>query len=334
MCFSYGTLSRIYLVTCVFVSTCSTVFSASLPNWQLNITPHDNDSEFLHYQLAYSGFVTAFAWKSLANVTFQSTPRQTDFNGASNCVLSMKVSSEQYALAEMIRATRFQWRSTLNWNATKLYFSEKIDLDSRSEHEVTWIDWNKYLIDFYTTPEKEDIYIDELDEEFDDYDGLSNEEQSMVLNIFPLSHRPDKNQSSTQLSIVNSVSFPNLQELQELIDPLSLLYTARWNNYSQQKLYSYNVAYKDEIRQYRLQYVGKETLELYGKQVPTIKVESKRLSKDEAEDEGFMMIWLTDDDYRKPVMYTIDAVIGEIQLKINKESLENKQNIPPCMKLD
>jgi hypothetical protein len=305
MLFSNEHLSRLYLIICIFFGTYSSVFSSSLPNWHLNTTLQENDSEYLHYQLAYSGFVTAFIWKDLANVVFQATPNQSDFNAVSTCILSMKVSSEQYVLAEALRATRMHWRSTLNPELTKLYYSEKIDLDSRSEHAVTWIDWKNHLIDYYLTPEKEDIYIDELDDEFDVTDDLSGDVQLKVKDILPLMHSPDKNQNTTHLSIVNSISLPNIEEL---IDPLSLLYLTRWNEYSDHQGYSYSVAYKDEIREYRLEYMGKEILHLYGKQVPTIKIESKRLNKDEADDEGFMMIWLTDNDQRIPVMYVIDAV--------------------------
>jgi len=317
---------RFTLIFSIFASVSLSVSSSTLPDWYLTKRPSSN-VEYLNYKLAYSGFITAFVWTELANVAFQSTPNQPNFYTLSNCSLSMKVSSEQYGLAETLRATRMHWRSILNSNVTQLYYSEKIDLDGRTEHEVTWIDWNKNLIDYYTTPEKEDVYIDELDDEFEEYLEISETEKSLIKDILPLTHQPDKHRKATQLSAVHSNSLP---ELKQLLDPLSLLYIARWNDYSKQTLLSYNVAYKDEVRQYRIEYLGKESMELYGEQIQTIKVESKRWNEDEAEEEGYITIWLTDDNQRIPVMYLIEAVVGEIRVKINKESLKKNTNKTTC----
>lgn len=315
------------MIVFVFISASSTGYSAILPDWNLLETKEQN-SEYLLYQLSYSGFLTAFVWKDLANVAFQTTLGQLEFDGYKNCDISMKVSTEKYALAETLRSTRFNWHSKISPDLKKIYLVEKIDLDARTDYEVTWVDWKNKKIDYLKTPEKEEIEFDEWDEEYDfNNEAVDAADEEIIDNIPLLMHTPDQHQDKTQLVLANSIPLPDSNEI---LDPLSFLYAARWNDYKKQKEYFYDIAYKDEIRQYSLHYLGNETLTLYGKNISTIKIEAKRKNEDEADDEGFLVMWLTDSKQRIPVNFIIDGVIGDIRVRINEESLQNNHNIFQC----
>ena len=328
MCFSNWYQKRLFLIIITFVSFCSNVFSAILPNWNL-LESEQYDSEYLLYQLSYSGLLTAFVWTDLANVAFQTKPTQPDFNGFKNCALSMKVSTEKYPLAETLRATRFDWRNKISPDFNKVHLVEKVDLDAKIVHEVTWVDWGNNKLEYYKIPEINEGYISDLDNEYDPATDIFSElKPSKIKNILSLSHTPDLHQDKTQLIRVNSLP---LSKLDRVLDPLSFLYVARWNDYENSaNEYIYDIAYKDEIRQYSLHYLGKEVLMPYDKPITTYKVEAKRRNDEEAEEEGFMVMWITDNDKRIPIKYLIDGVIGEIRVKIINDSLLNYKNISPC----
>ncbi len=59
-----------------------------------------------------------------------------------------------------------------------------------------------------------------------------------------------------------------------------------------------NITLDDEIETYRVRFLGNENINIIGEKVATRKIEIMLSNEDEAKDEGWLKLWLTDDEYR------------------------------------
>lgn len=325
----------IVLTSCVCLVIAGGVHATDIAKWSLSKTQKP-DEEFLLYRLSYSGFFTAFIWKDLADVVIVADNKSYQFNRQKSCQLNLKMSTEDFVLSELVSPMRFHWRTTVSPDLSRVFLVEEINKneDEDDSHEVVWINQQKKQVEIYHKRKKVAVHAIE-DDPFDDDDSDEDDQPEMMW-------QPDGKKKAPAFLVdeagmedgLDYLVFDKAVKIKAdvpVFDPLSLIYSARWYDYGVVKKVDFVVTHEDSFRKYQVQYAGKETLEIDDKTVDAIRVDIKR-NKEEAEsDEGYMIIWLSDDERRIPLQYLIKVKSGTIKLKINASNLESYQTPVNCI---
>ncbi len=302
--------------------------------WNLLDTRVEN-AENLVYHLSYKGFFTAFFWKGLANVAFIADTSSHLFNNQPSCYLMLKVSTENFGFAETLHPVRFIWRTTIDPAFPRVLLTEEINEIVDGKYELVWLDYANNKIELFRKRRKipdQIIYAEDEEGESDlegdivvssywEKDG--KKAVPAFLDTFP----PLENGMSY---LVYDKTAPVKLE-HPVLDPLSLLYAARWWDYDLLGDLVVDVNYKDRINQYTAHRHGREIIKVAGRELPATKIELTRTNKDEAKNEGYMLMWLSDDGQKLPLQYQVDAKFGKIKVHISEKSLINYRKQKLCI---
>jgi len=321
---------------CIFsflLSVSGLVLAQNVEKWHVSRQAPENTDKLI-YQLEYQGFFTAFVWTTLADVSFTSARNKTGFIGASSCLLDLRLSTENYS-TEDVYPFRYEWRSLVSPDLGKVYLVEEISTGVKEEHKAVWLDWNDKKINLYRKRNK--IEPDVFDDEEDEFYIVEPEVKKNKIEWEKdgakpvpefLNRQPLLEGKYTYLVYDKSVK---LASDLLLTDPVGLMYATRWHNYRASPMYDYDVSYKDEIRKYRIKKLGRERVALGTGQIPAIKVRVMRTSQNEADEEGSVTIWLSDDNRRIPLKYEIDVVLGKMRLNLSEASFNRYKKPQTCL---
>ena len=255
--------------------------------------------ERLHYALAYRGLFTAFVWKALAEVTLEAG--RISFEDGFECELALGLSTAGHPFAELLRPTRYRWISRADLLLERLDWVEWWDLtDDDLEHRLAWVDWSgRRMMLFKLLKRRRPPPPLGADGRF-----LASRLQG-----------PPEGPEGRWFSYHKERPLP--AQLHALNDPLSFLQAARWHDWRRGELRRV-VAFKDEFRHYRARLLGRRTLTLKGRRWPVLLVELLRRDPHEADEEGFLRAWFSDDGRRLPLRFEVDGVIGRLRLELRK----------------
>ncbi len=313
------------------------LYAKSYPHWNLPDTRVAN-AEKLVYHLSYKGFFTAFFWKGLANVAFIADTNSHLFNNQPSCYLQLKVSTEQFGFSETLHPVRFVWRTTVDPSLSRVFLTEENNEIVDGKYELVWLDYANNKIELFRKRRKiPDQIIYAEDEE-----GESDLEGDIVVS----SHWEKDGKKAvpafldTLPPLENGMSYLVYDKTapvkleHPVLDPLSLLYAARWQDYESLGDLVVDVNYKDRINQYTAHRHGREIIKVAGREMPAIKIELTRSNKAEAREEGYMLMWLSDDGQHLPLQYQVDAKFGKIKVHISQKSLINYRKQKLCVTSD
>ncbi len=296
--------------------------------WYLPQVQPQHD-EYLLYRLSYRGIFTAYAWKDIADVAIAAGSKPLDFNKRKSCRLSLKLSTEDFSLTELFYPVRFYWRTTVSPNLNHVYMVEATDEGKKQRHELAWLDLQNHHIEVYRkrikVPEKVLTY-DEEDE---------GEEPVMVWEPDGKKAPPDFINKQPlidgKLNYLVHDKTVAVDTTRPIFDPLALVFTTRWNDFTNQPKLDFSVPFEDASRSYHARLVGKEPLEIGSQSIDTLGIEVRRNKKEDEKNEGFMLMWLSDDDRRIPLQFLVEAPFGKLKLMINETSLNNYRSPGSCV---
>ena len=321
----------ILLITFSLLSGNTHVLAEELDHWRLRQIAK-TPQEYLLYRLAYRGIFTAFTWKKLADVAFIAADSPQVFQGQTACELRMRLSTEDYTLAEVMRPTRYEWRSLAAPDLDRVYLVEVSDITTGDERErrVKWLDWPHRSIELFRLREREPITSTPF---FDDDDSVITgytweADGSKPVPAFLLDDEPLIENRYTPLIYDKTMIIGD--DAQHLIDPLAFIYAARWHDYREGDLVR-PIAYKDEIRHYRAHLLDREQLTIGQAGITALKVDMQRTHLKDAKDEGFMRVWFSDDARRIPLKFIIDAKVGAMRVHIVPASFERIRPTHYCL---
>jgi len=321
-------------ITCVCLNLAGVVYAGDIVKWSLAQAqkPHE---EFLLYRLSYSGFFTAFIWKDLADTVIVADSKSYKFNKQKSCQLNLKMSTENFLISELILPMRFHWRTTVSPDLSQVFLIEEINKNNDNSHDVVWLDQENKQIEIYHKRKKVAVQTNADDDFYDDDDSDEDETKIMLWEKDGKKQAPDF--LVDELRIDNERIYlvhDNTVEIKEngpVFDPLSLIYSARWYDYDRTEKVDFIISHDGSFRKYHVHFEGKEKLKIGSKTADTIKVEIRRNKEEARDEEGFMVIWLSDDERRIPLQYLIEVKTGTIKLKFDASSLENYQMPVNCI---
>lgn len=275
-------------------------------------------SEKLQYRLSYSGLLTGFFWKKLADVNFNLTPELIQFRNKAACRLSMEVDTSAYLFAEMIHPVRYRWESTLSPNLQRTWLARAIDTGRSDIHEVSWYDWENSTISLFRKRK-------EIDKNHDSFE--SEPEMIWEKNNYPPPtsfidpHPPIENDLKQLIQtdkFKRSLSKP-------AIDPLAMIQRARYHPFKQTKELQMLVILDEELRHYQARLKEQSPLRIGDQLHPaTLKIEIEIARMEENGLKGTMHLWLKDDASRLPLRIDIQAPLGMIHLELHQSNMTPK----------
>lgn len=314
------------IVAALCLSTAS-AFGTEIARWNLADSLPE-EGEHLLYRLSYRGLFTSFIWKDLADIAFVTTHSARPFQQQPSCDLYMKMSTEDYALSEMFHATRYEWHSTVDPSLRHVFLVEESDTGKHQERTATWVNWSERRIELFRQrerlPAKRSAFFfgRPAKPEPQEWEGDGSKALPAFLNTYPLID--DK---YTPLIYDKSIDLPALDGL---LDPLSLIYAARWHNYDSRGDLQYSITYNDEINTYQARSLGHDFVDIAGTQLPAHKIEIQRADQAAAEEQGFLILWLSDDEWRVPLQFEIKSKLGRIKVHIVPASLRDSRRARHC----
>ena len=295
-----------------------------LAPWNLQQSP--GNAEHLRYRLAYRGILTAFVWKELAEVAFTAAAAISKQAPEPSCELVMRLTTENNGFAEYLRPTRYRWRSFSDPALQRALLVEVIELtDDDREHRVSWFDWKRRSIELFRLRKRRFVpaFLGDWEQPAEDAEEPGRDFLRTLLR-----DEPPAREGERRMSWAKAV--PIRPDRTRLLDPLGFLYAARWHDYGGGDLVL-PVSYKEEIRNYRAHLAGRGSLQVNGTRYRVLEVEMRRRNAREAEEEGFMRVWFSDDSRRLPLRFLVDGFIGKIRLRILPESLARSRQPWPCV---
>jgi hypothetical protein len=289
-------------------------------------------AEHLAYRLAYRGFLTGFNWMDLADVAIISSFQQTGFMGNKVCASSMRASTENYGFAENLHPVRYQWKSLSNAELDHTYLIDISDVGKSDNHNVTWVDWDddefrRYRKRQYRQAETSGWSFDSdevVEEWYWEKDGRE------VIPEF-LAKYPPVNDGSMSYFIHDDTR--PLEKKVAAVDPLVMVRRARGHDFDQQSSMQVAIIAENEIEQFQITLLGREDYVVGETTVPALKLKSV-MSEDPEGKEGWMMVWLTDDDARVPLNFQVEAPFGKMRVQITEQSLKqaraSNNGVPVC----
>lgn len=268
-------------------------------------------AEELRYRLSYSGLITGYIWKELADVTLNLTPEATQFRDQPAVRLSMRVTTANYSVAETIHALRYQWESILSPDLQRTLLVRVVDQGDSDSDEVYWYDWETKAISLYRKREQRDISIPMFDEE----PKLEWEKDHLpaapdFIDAHP-AVAPGVGYLIQETHLSGALS-------DDAIDPLAMLMRLRHHDYMTDDTLLLQILNEDDLAPYQTSFIGREEL-LHGNcSEQAIKLEVRR-SNSSGED-GVMTMWLSDDEQRQPLRIDVDASLGMLHIELQQGS--------------
>jgi len=298
------------------------------------LTNHPEGTEYLTYKLSYSGLITGFVWKDLADVSFHILPGEMEFQGIKTCEGIMRLTTENHSFAELIHPIRYEWISLSDPRLERTYLVEQIDRGRSDNHRLVWLDWDKEKFRFYRKRELKEF---EKAEAWDfggdaevvyEWDKDGREAVPDFLDRYPPVN-------DGQLSYLIHKKTEDGLETETAIDPLSLVYKLRQHDFEQHPQFDLVLTLDDEIGHYRVTYMGNDVIEIDKNPVEAMVVQVSRTDEEEAKKEGWVKIWFSDDSIRIPLNFQAEAPVGKMRVQITEQSLKKAsgQVKPlPCLK--
>ncbi len=306
-----------------------TVGATEMERWRLAEKTIDGD-EYLVYRLSYRGIFTAFVWKELADLALIAGHLPVTFEQQPGCHLQLKLSTENYSVAEALRPTRYQRRSIVDPTLQRALLVEEIEDSTEDEQNATWVNWADKRIELFrlrrqTTDDSAGFFFD--DDDPYPAEPEWEEDGAKPLPAF-LNTSPLLDGKYTPLVYDKSIDIPDLESL---LDPLSLIFAARRHADNPEQDLVFPVTFEDEIRYYRTHGLGREDVEIGGVPRSAHKLEIKRTRIEGAKDKELLVMWLSDDGQRIPLRFEIQTKVGKIKIHIRPESLRNNHDTKSCI---
>jgi hypothetical protein len=266
--------------------------------------------EQLHYRLSYSGLITGYVWKDLADMTLQLTPEVVTFRDQPAVRLQMEVSTRHYSIAEAVHALRYRWESILDPSLQRTLLVRVIDQGDSDSHDVYWYQWLEKDIAIFHKREQVDVSIPLFDEE----PRLEWETSRFPPPPIFIDHEKPVADGLSYM-LMKKHKLGKLER--DAIDPLSMLMRIRDHDYRTQTMLPMDIINEDDLAPYRAYLLGEESLAYQGRMVPTLKIEVLRNNQEG--EEGAMQMWLSDDEQRRPLRIDIDAPLGMLHIELQQE---------------
>lgn len=265
--------------------------------------------EELHYRLSYSGLITGYLWKELADVTLRLTPEPVTFLDAAASHISMDVTTAGYHLAETVHPLRYHWQSTLSPDLKRSQLVEVVDEGQSDIHEIFWYDWKKNLIAGFRKRQQLDVAIPL----FDDEPVMEWEKDYLPPAPAFLAPRPPV---APGLGYLLRTTHLAGKLNRDAIDPLAMLLQLRRHDFKKQGPLELQIVIDDEVAPYQARLIEQTTMERRGCSANIIKVEVRR--SDESGEDGVMTLWLSDDPLHLPLRIDVDAPLGMLHVDLHK----------------
>jgi hypothetical protein len=264
-------------------------------------------SEELHYHLSYSGLVTGYIWKDLADMTLNLSPEVTELQGQPAARIQMEVTTANYGIAEAIHALRYRWESILSTDLQRTLLVRVVDQGDSDRHDIYWYDWQNKSLSLFRKRKQRDVSIPLIDEE----PKLEWEKNNLPEVPEFIDSHPTV---APGLSYLIQTKHIKGRLNDDAIDPLTMLQRLRHHNYREHASLQLQIINEADLAPYQARFVGSGTLKHGSCSTQTLKLKVRRSNR--SGEDGVMTIWLSDDERRIPLRIDVEAPLGMLHVEL------------------
>jgi len=271
--------------------------------------------ETLHYTLSYQGLLTSMLQADIADAKMTFLANRQTPNNENGYQFVLQLSTENYTKAELIQPVRYIYTTTLDETLQRTLLVEEVDNGENQSHDFLWLDWQNKETQLFKKREKELLSSDLFGlkkKEVWEKDG--EQKVPEFLNNFPLL---ENNQSY----LIHKESGDKIKR-RKILDPLSMIYMLRTFDFSSKKEVA--IAVSDDIRLYRIEKTGIETLKVGKNNYQTTRY---KIHTDEKKDKSFY-VWLNNDKHKIPLRFMMQAPLGRLEVDLIKVSQMGGNKLP------
>jgi hypothetical protein len=315
------------LATMLFVLGTGLSQAGGYPKWDLrNNVPESG--EYISYKIAYRGFFTGYSWKNLADMVLHNKAESHEFNQHEVCQSVMRLSTENFSFAELFHPVRYEWIANNNIDLSYTRLVEYIDLGKSDNYHVVWMDWPHEMIKVYRKrerkPDESDKELSFLGEHWAQSNKFKWEDDGAEALPSFLSHYPRVDNGRRSFLIHDKT----VREVGDktALEPLAVLEVMRRHDFKKQPSFDINITVDEDVKMHTVRYQDDEVLVIGGINLPAIRLRVANSEKNQADKEGWMDIWISQDERRLPLRYQVDAPVGKMRVQITQESLVHNLN--------
>jgi hypothetical protein len=266
-----------------------------------------SSGETLYYKLSYRGLLTSMIWADLADITMTYLKNKTLPNQKPTEQFELALSTEHYSKAELFQPVRYRYITTLDSLRHRTTSIEEIDTGENKSHDVLWLDWEKKETQLFKKREKKIQSYGFL--------GMDKKEvwQKDGIQVVPDFLKTYPLLADQQSYFIHKESGDNIT-YNQILDPLSLIYTIRTLNFDSTIIQNIALALSDDIRLYQIKKMTLDELLINGVARQTIKYQIYSKEKED----HYYYIWLSDDNSKIPWRLTMDAPLGKLEITLLK----------------
>jgi len=303
------------------------VQASDYTKWDLLHNVPDS-GEYISYKIGYRGFITGFSWMNLADMVLHNKPQTNELDQQTVCQSVMRLSTENFPFAEMFHPVRYAWMANNNPDLSFTRLVEYTDKGKSDNYHVIWMDWPHETIRVYRKRElklvKQTTQLSFLGDQWS-VEPKREWEKDGAEEVPPFLLRYPKVDNGSRSFLIHDKTVMEVGD-ETVLEPLGVLAVMRRHDYLSQPIFDINITVDEEVKKHTVRYQDEEVLVIGNISLPAIRLRVANSEKNQADQEGWMDIWLSKDERRLPLRYQVDAPVGKMRVQITENSLLYNMN--------
>jgi len=268
----------------------------------LSATP--TADERLEYTISYQGGLTAMAWLDICDAVLESSQQTVSVNGESAYKIQLQISSEPYKKMEYLYPFRFQLTSYFSTDRRRSILFDKRKKTRKERHEIIRFDWDKKVTERYKWHKSKQL-------------AASTEavQKDGATDMFSFLGYDQAHFSRS--------AKPGQKLLTDMLDRLSLLQAIRSQKLVVGEELRFTISDGKKVLNYQVRVQMRGPLAQDGRKRDLVKVRLDAFKAGKWSGQPVhpaVFIWMTADDLKIPVRFSIDYALGTFIVQLKQQA--------------
>ncbi len=261
--------------------------------------------ERLEYTISYQGGFTAMTWLDICDAVLENAQQAVTVNGEAAYKTLVRISSEQYKKMEYLYPFRFQLTSYFSTDRRRSILIDKRKKTRKERHEIIRFDWNKKVTERYKWHKSKQVAA-----------STEAAQKGGSADMFSfLGYDPAHFSRSAK---------PGQKLSTDMLDRLSLLQAVRSQKLVVGEELRFTISDGKKVLNYRVRVQTRGPLVQDGRKRDLFKVRLDAFKAGKWSGQPVhpaVFIWMTADDRKIPVRFSIDYAMGTFVVQLKQKAV-------------
>jgi len=260
--------------------------------------------EHLEYTISYQGGLTAMAWLDICDAVLESSQQTVSVNGEKAYKTQLQISSEPYKKMEYLYPFRFQLTSYFSTDRRRSILFDKRKKTRKERHEIIRFDWDKKVTERYKWHKLKQLAA---------ATAVAQKDETAEMFSF-LGYDP---------AHFNRSAKPGQKLSTDMLDRLSLLQAIRSQKLVVGKELRFTISDGKKVLNYRVRVQTRGPLAQDARKRDLFKVRLDAFKAGKWSGQPVhpgVFIWMTADDLKIPVRFSIDYALGTFVVQLKQQT--------------